>query len=154
MKRIHFIQHVPFEELGYIHTWLSEGKYQLTSTKVWEDSHFPDMATFDGLIVMGGPMGAYEEDLYPWLKDEKAFIANAIQGGKKVMGICLGAQLIAAVLGATVFVHQPKEIGWFPVTLQSSFAEWLGKEIPSSITVFHWHGDSFTIPEGCESCFF
>jgi len=94
-------------------------------------------------------MGVYDEDEYPWLKDEKKFIERSIKSGKKILGICLGAQLIADVLGGKVYKNRYKEIGWFDVQLTSE-----GKkskffsDLPERFTAFHWHGDTFEIPDG------
>lgn len=92
---------------------------------------------------MGGPMGVYEEEQYPWLTTEKKLIREAIAAGKPVLGICLGAQLIAAALGAKVYPNKEKEIGWYPVQFHPDLA-------PSPTTVFHWHGDTFDLPENAE----
>ncbi len=108
---VHYIQHVPYEGLGgYIEKWVKEKEYNLSVTKIYEDQILPDMSQFDMLVVMGGPMGVYEEDKYPWLKKEKAFVLQAIEAGKTVIGICLGAQLIASALGADVYPNKEKEI--------------------------------------------
>jgi GMP synthase (glutamine-hydrolysing) len=92
-------------------------------------------------------MGVYDEPLYPWLAPEKAFIQQAIHQQKIVIGICLGAQLIAAVLGAKVYRNPVEEIGWFPVQIAPSLSQWLKQALPSELTVFHWHGDTFDLPE-------
>ncbi|WP_276480875.1 type 1 glutamine amidotransferase [Paraflavitalea pollutisoli] len=146
--RIHYIQHVPFEGLGYIEPWLKEREHTITVTRIWEQAQFPSVADVDVLIVMGGPMGVYDDHLYKWLPDEKNFIYDVVKADKKVIGICLGAQLLASVLGATIFTNKHKEIGWFPVTFDKSFSEWLGAEVPDTMDVFHWHGDKFDNPYG------
>lgn len=145
---VHYIQHVPFEGLGYIETLLRKNNYAVTSTKVWENPTFPSINDFDVLIVLGGPMSVYDEGNYPWLKDEKNFLYNTIRAGKKIIGICLGAQLLAVVSGAAVSTNEYKEIGWFPVKIERSFSSWLGRKTEEEIMVFHWHGDVFDIPEG------
>lgn len=146
--RIHYIQHVPFEGLGYIQTWITENNHTLTATKVWEKEVFPSMDEFDVLIIMGGPMGVYDDHQYQWLAEEKNFIFSAIKEEKKIIGICLGAQLLACVLGATIYTNKNKEIGWFPIQIESSFKEWLGADVPEELSVFHWHGDKFDNPYG------
>jgi GMP synthase (glutamine-hydrolysing) len=98
---------------------------------------------------MGGPMGIYDEDKYPWLLSEKNYIEKAVVQEKIILGICLGAQLIADVLGAKIYPNKHKEIGWFPIqktreTAQTRLADFL----PAQIDAFHWHGDTFDIPEG------
>jgi GMP synthase-like glutamine amidotransferase len=147
--RIHYIQHVPFEETGYVQEWMTESNIEVSATKIWESATFPSLEDFDGLVVMGGPMGVYEEDLYEWLAAEKTFIKYAIGAGKKVMGICLGSQLIASVLGAEVYRNSNKEIGWFDVLVKPGLDIWLGKDVETSFTTFHWHGDTFDLPAEC-----
>jgi GMP synthase-like glutamine amidotransferase len=102
--------------------------------------------TFDLLVVMGGPMGVHDHRDYPWLAAEKALIGQAIDSLRAVIGICLGAQMIAEVLGGRVRQNHERAIGWFPVQLLRNygpFSEW-----PPEFTVLHWHGDTFTIPPG------
>lgn len=146
--RIHYIQHVPFEGPGFIEQWGAGSAHTITGTRIWENVSFPSTDSFDLLVVMGGPMGVYDDHLYTWLADEKNFIHAAIQADKKIIGICLGAQLLACVLGATVFTNKHKEIGWFPVSFDPSLAQWLGASLPEQMTVFHWHGDKFDNPYG------
>ena len=102
------------------------------------------------MIVMGGPMNIYEEKKYPWLLREKCFIEDATKTGKVVIGICLGAQIIADVLGANVYAGEHKEIGWFPIFRTKEAGESIVfRDFPSELEVFHWHGDSFDLPSGC-----
>ncbi len=146
--KIHYLQHVPFEGLGSIESWAVQKNAEITCTQLFNDEDFPSHDNFDWLIVMGGPMNIYDNETYPWLKHEKTFIKEAIDCGKTVLGICLGAQLIADVLGAKIYANQEKEIGWFPITL--------AKDLPNSeLTamfnegkeVMHWHGDTFSLPD-------
>ena len=147
--RIHYFQHVPFEGLGCIEQWAVEKGHDLSVTKFHLDEAIPRLEEIDWLIVMGGPMNIYEEAEYPWLADEKQFIAQAIRGGKVVLGICLGAQLIADVLGGPVTRNAHKEIGWFPIELTAEAgASGLFDFLPSRLTVLHWHGDTFAVPPG------
>ena len=95
----HFFQHVPFEGLGSIGPWLEARRAVVTATRFFEDAVLPEAEGLDLLIVMGGPMSVNDEELHPWLIAEKRFIAQAIRRGKAVLGVCLGAQLIAAALG-------------------------------------------------------
>ncbi|ACO03419.1 MAG TPA: type 1 glutamine amidotransferase [Persephonella sp.] len=147
--RIHYIQHVHFETPANIYRWADYKKHQIEGTKLFLNDPFPDIGSFDLLVILGGPMGVYDEDEYPWLKDEKKFIERSIKSGKKILGICLGAQLIADVLGGKVYKNRYKEIGWFDVQLTSE-----GKkskffsDLPERFTAFHWHGDTFEIPDG------
>ena len=149
--KIHFIQHVPFEGLGCIKSWIKENNYSLTHSKIFdlENFPFPNVRDFDWLIIMGGPMSVYDTRNYPWIKDETALIKTAISKNKIVLGICLGAQLIAAAMGANVYAGSLKEIGWFPVSINPASKELgINHGIPKELTVFHWHGDTFDLPEG------
>ncbi|MCS6943229.1 MAG: type 1 glutamine amidotransferase [Geminocystis sp.] len=146
--RIHYLQHVPFEGLGYIETWAKENNYRLTATRFYENDSLPGMSSFDWLVVLGGPMGVYDENKYPWLKKEKQWLKTAIDNGKTIIGICLGAQLIAEVLGGRVFANRKKEIGWFAVKVTEAGKKTeILRDIPSCLMAFHWHGDTFDIPE-------
>src|SRR5205823_5670297 len=105
----------------------------------------PDVSSAGGLIFMGGPMSV-NDDL-PYLRQEQGFIAQAIAGGKPVLGICLGAQLIAGTLGARVYRNPVKEIGWYPIRLEDAAADdCLFRELPPEHIVFHWHGETFDLP--------
>lgn len=151
--RIHFLQHVAFEGPGSIGEWIRERGHRSSFTRLYEDEALPDTASLDWLVVMGGPMGVYDEDRFPWLKREKFFIENCIRGGKPVIGICLGAQLIAAVLGARVYHNSHREIGWFPVTVTGDARQRPPfRGFPDEVTVFHWHGDTFDLPAGALHC--
>ena len=149
---IHYLQHVPFEELGSIEAELTRKRHQLTSTNLFKNELLPTVDNIDWLIIMGGPMGVNDEDQYRWLKQEKQFIKQAIESGKIVMGICLGAQLIAAALGAKVYKNRHSEIGWFNINRHPEAEETiLSSAIPPQVEVFHWHGDTFDIPAGAKS---
>lgn len=125
--------------------------HQLSSSHFYLGHSLPATAEFDWLIVMGGPMGVYDELEFPWLIEEKVFIRHAIESGKVVLGICLGAQLIADVLGAGVYKNQYREIGWFPIERQIEANESaLAEVFPETLDVFHWHGDTFDIPPGAK----
>ena len=147
--RLHYFQHVPFEGLGSIEPWVKERSHEITSTRLFAEDPFPNLDDIDWLVIMGGPMGIYDEDKYPWLLKEKKYIDQAIVNGKIVLGICLGAQLIADVLGAKVYPNVYKEIGWFPVQRTDDTAETrIADFLPEQIDAFHWHGDTFDIPLG------
>jgi GMP synthase-like glutamine amidotransferase len=153
MIRLHYIQHVPFEGLGYIEKYANENKFEITGTRIYAGEPFPHADNFDWLVVMGGPMSVYEEKKYLWIADEKRFIESAIKKGKKVLGICLGAQMIASVLGARVFPNKYKEIGWFPVELTEEASKTsFFRNVPQNFIAFHWHGDTFDIPKGALHC--
>jgi GMP synthase (glutamine-hydrolysing) len=147
--KAHILQHVHFETAGIIETWLKNNRHEFSVTRFYLDEELPESASFDWLIIMGGPMGVYDEDKIEWLKKEKAFIREAISNNKVVIGICLGAQLIASALNAVVFPNKEKEIGWLPVkTTVNKAKNDLFSSFPEEMTVFHWHGDTFNLPEG------
>lgn len=152
--RVHFIQHVSFETPGYLLTWAESNKYSVSYSKVYETAHFPETNLFDLLIVLGGPMNIYEEARYDWLKKEKHFIKKSIRDNKKVLGICLGAQLVADALGSKIVQHYQKEIGWWPVKKTGNLSiSSLTSHLPAEFTSFHWHGDTFDLPEGAIQLF-
>lgn len=148
--RIHWFQHVPFEGLGLIEPWLVSRGHTLTATRWWNGETAPAGDVFDALIVMGGPMNIYEHDAFPWLVAEKAAIGEAILAGKSVLGVCLGAQLIADVLGGEVTRNAEREIGWWPIrpVPTPADADEAGFALPAETTVLHWHGDTFSLPPG------
>ena len=112
--RVHYLQHVPFEGIGSMEPFLIDGGHRVSSTRLYLRATLPPIDAFDWLIVMGGPMGVGDEGRYKWLAREKAFIKAVVESGKIVLGICLGAQLIAEALGAAVTKNRCREIGWFP----------------------------------------
>lgn len=145
--RVHWFQHVPFEGLGLIEPWLKARGHGITVTRWWAGEAAPVVDDYDWLIVMGGPMNVYQHRDYGWLVSEKAAIAAACAAGKRVLGICLGAQLIADVLGGKVMQNPEREIGWWPVRAAAEAAGWR-YAFPVEVTVLHWHGDTFTLPPG------
>ena len=146
---IHYFQHVPFEGLGCMEDWVRRPNNKVTATRFYEDERMPFVELFDVLIVMGGPMSVHDEKQYPWLIQEKLLIQKAIERGKKVIGICLGAQLIAEVLGAKVYKNTYREIGWLPVTKTATAKKnHFFSDLPDTMNVFHWHGETFDIPKG------
>ena len=214
---IHWLQHVEFEGLGCIETWLNQNGHKVSCTRLWAGDPLPQgskplvghasrirervcsclneenklsgcrdsneereapkvrgsdckerrpcptkISDMDGLIVMGGPMGIADDEQYPWLAAEKAFIKQMIDQNKPVLGICLGAQLIADVLGAKVGPvrrslgeggkNEHKEIGFYEcrasVPLALNDRDGRSTFFPEQFVPFHWHGDTFGIPEG------
>lgn len=147
--RMHFLLHVPFEGAGAIETWAVQKGFAVTKTRFWLNESLPDPREIDWLVIMGGPMSVHDEVGYPWLAQEKLFIREAIRLGRTVLGICLGAQLIAGVLGGQVRKNTHKEIGWFPVSLTDAGRNSTPFSVlPPSFTAFHWHGETFEIPPG------
>jgi GMP synthase-like glutamine amidotransferase len=144
--RILCLRHVPFEGLGELTHWARHREHELCEAYASREMVLPP--PFDMLVVLGGPMNAMDDEHYPWLVREREFIAHAVEDGKLVLGICLGAQLLAAALGGRVFRNPEPEIGWFPVTLTDTgrhihvFDDW-----PETFTAGHWHSDTFEPPE-------
>ena len=148
--RIHCLQHVPFEGPALIQEWAKAREIPFQVTRFFAGEPLPKLDDFDGLVVMGGPMGVYDVEDFPWLKDEIELVAQAIQSGKKVLGVCLGAQLIASALGSRVYPHSAREIGWFDIEKTENTSE-LFRDLPSPSKVLHWHGDTFDLPEGARN---
>lgn len=145
--RAHYLQHVAFEGLGSILPWLKTNGYQITKTEFYNNQTLPDVCDIDLLIIMGGPMSVNEERKYPYLIAEKRFIKQVIDAKKSVLGICLGAQLIASSMGAEVMPNMVTEIGWFPIQASPTKYKNIFR-FPSQTIAFHWHGETFNLPEG------
>jgi len=146
--RAHFFQHIPFEGLGSVESWLRAVSAEITGTKFFENPTPPNVKDVDLLVVMGGPMSVNDEAVLPWLAAEKRFIRQAIEEEKAVVGVCLGAQLIASAMGARVYPNREKEIGWFPITSVPNNSQRLLFAFPPELLVFHWHGETFDLPSG------
>ena len=141
------IKHVDMEGPGLIEDYLKEEKIPYRILNLNTGVRFPKLDGFTHIVILGGPMNVYEEDRYPFLKNEDLFIKEAIQRGKSVLGICLGAQLIAKALGAKVFKAPLKEIGWYDVSLtEDGSKDSLFSHLPKTLSVFQWHEDTFEIP--------
>ena len=128
-------------------TWLRERDAQIGVSRLYKSPALPDIAELDGidlLIALGGPMSVNDEAALPWLAPEKRLISAAIDSGTGVLGVCLGAQLIAAAKGAEVYPADEKEIGWHPVSGTSR--ETSAFQFPDQATVLHWHGETFDLP--------
>ncbi|GBC77956.1 GMP synthase [glutamine-hydrolyzing] [bacterium HR08] len=153
MRTVVVLQHAACETLGTIAEALEDARLEAEMVRVFAGEPIPthlDEAV--GLILMGGPMGVYEQDRYPFLIEEMRLIERALVGGKPILGVCLGSQLLAATLGARVAKGPQKEIGWFPVTLtDAARADALFADVPSSFIAYHWHGDVFDCPSGAVS---
>lgn len=147
--RVSILKHIEFEDPGYYFEYFLHKGYDVTIHNLYEGD-MPDNNS-DIIVVMGGPMNVYEEERYPFLKEEKEFISRSVKEGKKVIGVCLGAQIIADVLGSQVYRNSHKEIGWFPI--QKSANSIMGF-LPDIATVFHWHGDTFELPQGAKSIYY
>lgn len=149
--RIHSLEHEPFEGLANIAVWAKSKGHSTTRTLLFKNEKLPDMSDFDWLVIMGGSMNIYEEEKYPWLAREKKFIKDAIASKKIVLGVCLGAQLIADVLGGRVSRNRYTEIGWYPVNLtKEARNSSIFSSFPEKFVAFHWHGDVFKMPPGAK----
>ncbi len=130
-------------------SWFAQRNWAVSSTQLYEGAPLPRIDEFDWLVVLGGPMSVNDESTLPWLVAEKEFVGEAIRCGKVVLGVCLGAQLIAAAMGATVYANADREIGWFPINRTDEGTRCgLHRAIPAAIEAFHWHGETFDLPPG------
>jgi GMP synthase (glutamine-hydrolysing) len=146
---IHCLQHVDFEGPANIARWAQTRGHHFTTTHLYRGEALPSLEHVDWVVVMGGPMNVYEYRLYSWLRDEKRFLAAALEANKTILGLCLGAQLLADVLGGKVYQNLEKEIGWLPVSLRTKeITDPFFPGAPRNLTVFHWHGDTFDLPVG------
>jgi GMP synthase-like glutamine amidotransferase len=145
-----YIQHVPFEGPAYIRDICHMHAIILEAWPVFQDTLLPRLADYNLIFIMGGPMGVYDDTEYPWLKEEKKYIEQALHARIPIIGICLGAQLIAEVFGARIYRNKYKEIGWFPVmkTAESAAKSVFHEVLPPEFYAFHWHGDTFELPQG------
>jgi len=149
LMRIHIIQHVAFEGPGAIADWARERGHSITVTGQFSGGELPTANHLDFLVIMGGPMGANDDAQFAWLVAEKQLIGEALREGKAILGVCLGAQLLAQALEARVYRNHEREIGWFPVRqTEEAKRSRLFSGLPSEMTVLHWHGDTFDLPQG------
>lgn len=147
--KIHYLQHASFEDLGSMEPHLGARGHELSCSPLYKSELNHDPADLEWLIVMGGPMGVHDEHVHPWLAEEKRFIREVVESGKPVLGVCLGAQLLADVLGARVHQNRHREIGWFPIMREADASHSpFAALFPDEISVFHWHGDTFDLPDG------
>ena len=148
--RVACFQHVSFEGPANIARWATERGHALRTIRLFEGQTLPKTDDFDLLVVMGGPMSVHDEADYGWLVREKKLIRECLGGGKFVLGVCLGSQLVAEALGSRVYRNRVKEIGWFPIRLrpEAGRSEYLAG-LPEEIQVLHWHGETYGLPPGC-----
>jgi GMP synthase-like glutamine amidotransferase len=159
--RILCLQHDPLDGPGALLEWAEAGAHEVTFCLICErktqEEPLPSLESFDLLVSLGGPMGAYEEEKHPWLAEEKQYLRDAVAGGKKILGLCLGAQLLSDALGGSAFRHTCKEFGWQPIEPTEEGRKWFGASDPfralekhekGIFYAFQWHGDTYTLPPG------
>lgn len=149
MRSVLAIRHVHFEGLGLVGDVLAEDRYQVQ----YVDAGVDDLSVIDALkpdlvVGLGGPIGAYEAALYPFLVEELRILGARLKAGRPTLGICLGAQLMAAALGARVYPARRKEVGWAPLSLTEAGRASVLRHVDDGVPVLHWHGDTFDLPEG------
>lgn len=142
--RMAVLQHVPFEGPAGIADWAELRGVDVAVTHLYRGMTLPKLSDFDMLTIMGGPMSVNDQATIPWLAPEVALVRDAIASGKVVLGVCLGSQMIAKALGGKVYSGPTKEIGWFPV---QSTAAGTAYGLPERFTPFHWHGETFDLPD-------
>jgi GMP synthase (glutamine-hydrolysing) len=129
--------------------WITEAGHRLRYIRFYNGDDLPEADSVDMLIIMGGPMDVFDYHVHPWLGDEIEWVKEFILSGKPVLGICLGAQIIAAALGEEVYPGPHKEIGWHNLEFFPALGDFkICKDLPDTRKVFHWHGDTFYIPVG------
>ena len=147
MKPIAIFRHSETEGPGYFATFLDGQRIPWQLIAIDRSERVPERAAdYAGLCFMGGPMSVNDEAILPWLREEKQFIREAVKKGIPVLGVCLGAQLIASALGARIYTNRQKEIGWFPIEAVNTTTDVF--RFPAELEVFHWHGETFDLPAG------
>jgi GMP synthase-like glutamine amidotransferase len=148
-RHLAVLTHVPFEGPGAIEDWAAARGHGLSRIALHRGETLPRVGDVDALVVMGGPMGADDEARFSFLADEKALLRACIEARRPVLGVCLGAQLLARTLDARVTAQGYREIGWFPLRWSAAARRVPGfSHVPAESTVFHWHGDTFAVPAG------
>jgi GMP synthase-like glutamine amidotransferase len=148
--KVHTLMHVSYEGLGSMEPWLKNQGAEMSFTHLYQGQELPETTYFDLIVIMGGPMSVHDTEEFTWLVQEKSWIKKALEEGRKILGICLGAQLLAEALGAEVIPAPEREIGWFPIKKVKENQTALGNIFPEVLTVFHWHGETFSLPEGTQ----
>ena len=147
--RVLVLQHIACEPPGEYENVLREHDAELVRIELDKGEVLPSWRDFDAIVAMGGPMDTFEENLFPWLRDEKKLIAEAVRAGLPFWGVCLGAQLLADALGARVYAGPLPEIGVLPIVLTpASAGDAVMAGLPATVPAFHWHSCTFDLPEG------
>jgi len=147
---IHILQHAEWETIGQLDKWFSEKGLSYSTTHLYKGEKLPK-TKIDFLVIMGGPMGIFDDANYTWLKEERDLIKQTINSDAKVLGICLGSQFIADALGAKVYPGKEKEIGFFDIKNKNNHP--ITKDLPQNFDVFHWHNDTFETPQNAINLF-
>lgn len=148
--RMHVVQHVAFEGPAAIAEWAAQRGVELTVSLALTEE-YPDIGDVDFLVLMGGPMDADDHIASPWLEAEKSYAALALAEGRRVLGVCLGAQIVAEAIGGHIRRNDQSEIGWF--ALQRNPAaddDPVFAAFPDALVAGHWHGDTFDLPASVE----
>ncbi|MCX8493962.1 MAG: type 1 glutamine amidotransferase [Chthoniobacterales bacterium] len=140
------IQHDPLDGPGALLEWATSRGHSIVFCLISGGAPLPSLESVDFLVSLGGPMGAYEEDKHPWIVAEKEYMRHAVNAGKKILGLCLGCQLLADALGGKAFRHTCKEFGWQPIKPTVVGGEWFGTD--DVFKAFQWHGDTYILPPG------
>ncbi|MGC8553187.1 MAG: type 1 glutamine amidotransferase [Phycisphaerae bacterium] len=150
MRHVIVVQHVPPEGIGSIAHSLKAADIKAQTCEIFAGHAVPQAINgAAGVIIMGGPMGVYEQDRHPFLTHELNLLRSALDANKPILGICLGSQLLAAALGSRVYPGRQKEIGWHEVKRSDAAkADKLFSDAPDAFQAFHWHGDVFDVPQG------
>ncbi|MDF1760226.1 MAG: homoserine O-succinyltransferase [Coxiellaceae bacterium] len=149
--KLNILSHASFEALGSIDQWIDQLGHTTHVSCPYKGESVPDVAEFDGLIIMGGPQSVVEIEKYPYLQAELGLILQTVAANKPVLGVCLGAQLISAAFGAPAENSPVREVGFFPVELNSAGNQSaLLKDLPASLITGHWHYDMPGVPDNAQ----
>jgi len=147
--RVLVLQHISCEPPGVYEDVLRRRGATIRRVELDEGEPLPDRGEFDAIVAMGGPMSVNDDEALPWLADEKAFVSEAVRAGTPYWGVCLGAQLLAASLGARVYTGTHPEVGLLPVDLtHEASSDPLFASMPRSLLTLQWHSDTFDLPAG------
>jgi len=148
--KVQVLQHVPFEDLGCIATWLAKHNAQTDYIRFYQGQTPPAEDLPDLVIALGGPMSVNDEAEHPWLEDEKRHVRALLSAQVPLLGICLGAQLVASATGQRVYPGPEREIGWFPIYATGNIDTADTFSFPATLDAFHWHGETFDLPPGAQ----
>ena len=147
--RIHCLLQTQEPACGFFPQWAARHGHSWQCTVAPRSDGFPSRSELDCLVVLGGPMSVWQEDRYPWLREQKRYLESLIEAGTPILGICLGAQLVASVLGAKTYRGPHSEVGWFSVESTPEVKDtWLGDTLPGQFKTFLWHTDTYDLPDG------